>query len=50
LDGALTEDDVLAYCRGRLSRYKDPDVVRLVTALATTESGEVRKYLLRQEQ
>jgi fatty-acyl-CoA synthase len=46
--GSLTEDDVLDYCRGRLSAYKVPDVVRLVTALPTSESGEIRKDLLRQ--
>jgi fatty-acyl-CoA synthase len=46
--GSLTEDEVLDYCRGRLSKYKTPDVIRVVGALPTSESGEIRKDLLRQ--
>ncbi len=45
----LTEVDLLLYCHGKLAAHKIPNAVRFLDALPMTESGEVRKFLLRQE-
>jgi len=49
-DGAepLTEDDVIAFCRENLARYKCPRDVRFVS-LPKTSTGKIQKYVLRKE-
>jgi fatty-acyl-CoA synthase len=44
---ALNAADVLAYCDGRLARYKHPSSVRFVEAIPRTASGKIQKHLLR---
>jgi acyl-CoA synthetase (AMP-forming)/AMP-acid ligase II len=39
---AATEDELLAFCRKRLSNYKVPASLELVSELALTSSGKVR--------
>lgn len=45
---AITEADVLAFCAGRLARYKHPSKVRFVAAVPRTASGKVQRQRLRQ--
>ena len=49
-DGAdLTEADITAYCKERLSRFKVPTVVAFETELPKTSIGKVRKDELRKK-
>ncbi|MBM4362703.1 MAG: AMP-binding protein [Deltaproteobacteria bacterium] len=45
---ALTADDVIAHCRGRLSHYKCPTLVELRDALPRTATGKLQKFRLRE--
>jgi fatty-acyl-CoA synthase len=45
----LSEDDVLALCRGRIASFKLPRRVFFVDAFPMTGSGKIQKYLLRAE-
>ena len=45
--GVLTADEVTAYCRTRLSKFKVPSVVEFVSELPKTSIGKVRKDALR---
>lgn len=45
--GAVTADEVVAYCQARLARYKVPKHVRFTSELPRTGSGKVRKDELR---
>ena len=45
---ALTEEDVIALCRGRVASFKCPRRVIFVDAFPMTGSGKIQKYLLRQ--
>jgi fatty-acyl-CoA synthase len=48
-DGAaLTEDDVKAYCRGKIAHYKIPRYVMFVDGWPMTVSGKVQKYKMRE--
>ena len=44
---ALTEDDVLAHCRGRIASFKIPRRVFLVEEFPMTSSGKIQKVKLR---
>jgi acyl-CoA synthetase (AMP-forming)/AMP-acid ligase II len=46
-DGALTVEELVAWCRARLSRYEVPHVVRVVEALPRTALGKVDRRRLR---
>jgi len=45
----LTADQVRDYCRGRISHFKIPEVVRIVPTLPRTVTGKVQKFVLRDE-
>jgi len=45
----LTADDVIAWCRERLARFKVPASVRFVSEFPTTASGKIQKFRLREE-
>ncbi|MEX2294149.1 MAG: AMP-binding protein [Acidimicrobiales bacterium] len=45
-DGSVTEDDLIAYCRERLSHFKCPREVRFVDALPRLPTGKLLKRLL----
>jgi fatty-acyl-CoA synthase len=45
---ALTEDEVKAYCRGRIAHYKVPRYVVFMDEYPTTVSGKVQKFKLRE--
>ncbi len=46
-DGHLSEDELIAFCRGRLANYKVPRSLRVVDALPRTGTGKVDKVTLR---
>ena len=49
-DGArITEEDVLDFCRGKISRFKVPRHVFFVDSYPMTASGKVQKYKLREQ-
>jgi len=45
----LTEDDVMALCRGRIAGFKVPRRVIFVDAFPMTGSGKIQKYVLRED-
>jgi fatty-acyl-CoA synthase len=48
-DGAaLTEQDLIDACRGRLARYKTPRHWRIVDSFPMTVTGKIQKYRLRE--
>ena len=47
-DGA-SEAEILAHCRARLARFKQPAHIRFVETLPRTASGKVRKDVLRRQ-
>lgn len=42
------EEEVRAFCRGRIAHYKVPRYVRFVDAFPTTVTGKVQKFLIRE--
>jgi O-succinylbenzoic acid--CoA ligase len=44
---AVTADELIAYCRGRLAKYKVPVAVRIVESLPRTAAGKLQRRLLR---
>ncbi len=47
---ALTVDEVLAHCAGRLAKFKIPQVVEIRDALPKTSIGKIEKKVLRQQE
>ena len=43
----LTEEEVMDYCRGKISRYKIPKYVFFIKEFPMTASGKIQKYKLR---
>ena len=49
-DGAsATEEQIIAFCREQIARYKVPRYVRFVDGFPLTISGKVQKYLIREQ-
>jgi fatty-acyl-CoA synthase len=47
--GAIcSEDEIRAFCRGRIAHYKIPRYVRFVEEFPLTVSGKVQKFLIRE--
>ncbi|MCL2294862.1 MAG: AMP-binding protein [Spirochaetes bacterium] len=44
----LSEEDVIDYCRGNISRFKIPQYVFFVDSFPMTGSGKIQKYKLRE--
>ena len=44
----MTEDAVIAFCRGQIMDYKIPTRVRFVTEFPTTVTGKIQKYRMRE--
>ena len=42
------EEDVRAYCRGRIAHYKIPRYIRFVDEFPLTVSGKVQKFIIRE--
>ena len=45
---SLTEADVIAHCRSRMSHYKCPTIVKFEPALPRTATGKLQKFRLRE--
>ncbi|WP_139489097.1 AMP-binding protein [Brevibacillus dissolubilis] len=45
---SLTEEEVKAYCDGKISRFKIPHYIQVVTEYPMTASGKIQKYKLRE--
>ena len=45
--GACSEDELLAFCKGRLGRFEVPKSIRFVDGLPMTPTGKVQKFQLR---
>ena len=43
----MTNQDVIDYCRGQISRYKIPKYITFLDAYPMTASGKIQKYKLR---
>ncbi|HSL09107.1 MAG TPA: AMP-binding protein [Pseudonocardiaceae bacterium] len=49
-DGAqVTQDEIISYCKERLSGYKAPTSVEFRQAIPRTATGKIQKFKLRQE-
>jgi fatty-acyl-CoA synthase len=46
-DADIEAEDVIDYCRGKISRYKIPKYVTFVDTYPMTASGKIQKYKLR---
>jgi fatty-acyl-CoA synthase len=46
-NAALSEDEVIAYCRASIAHYKAPRYVRLIDSFPMTVIGKAQKYLMR---
>lgn len=46
-DAALSSEDVIAHCKGRIAHYKVPRYVRVVEAFAMTVTGKAQKFEMR---
>lgn len=44
-----TEDDVLSFCRNRISHYKIPKYIRFLSALPMTATGKPQKFKMREQ-
>nr|MBO2470322.1 AMP-binding protein [Bacillota bacterium] len=44
----MTEDEVRAYCEGKIAHYKIPKYIKFVNEYPMTASGKVQKYKLRE--
>jgi fatty-acyl-CoA synthase len=45
---AAAAPDILNFCRGRISYFKVPEVIRFVDAFPTTLSGKIQKFRMRE--
>ena len=45
---AITEDEVRAFCQGRIAHYKIPRYVRFVDAFPMTVTGKIQKFRMRE--
>jgi fatty-acyl-CoA synthase len=46
---ALSQEDVAAFCKGRIAHYKVPRYVHVTDAFPMTVTGKVQKYLMREQ-
>jgi fatty-acyl-CoA synthase len=47
---AATEEDIRAFCRGRIAHFKIPQYIRFVDAFPMTVSGKVQKFRMREQE
>lgn len=43
----ITEEDVVAYCKGKIARYKIPKYIFFIDAFPLTGSGKIQKFKLK---
>jgi fatty-acyl-CoA synthase len=47
---ALDEDELKAFCHGKIARFKIPRYVRFVDAFPMTVTGKVQKFVMRERE
>jgi fatty-acyl-CoA synthase len=47
---AATADEMIAFCRERIARFKCPKAVEFVEALPKTSTGKIQKFVLREKE
>ena len=47
-DAKVSEDDLKAYCQGKIAHFKVPHYVRFTDAFPMTVTGKIQKYKLRE--
>lgn len=45
----LSKEDILAYCKGKISKFKIPEYIFFMDDYPMTASGKIQKYKLREE-
>lgn len=48
-ESTLTSDDVRAYCKGKISRFKIPKYIEFTDKYPMTASGKIQKFRLREQ-
>ena len=48
-NAALTDQDVLGFCDGKLARFKQPKAVRFIDLIPRNASGKPLKHVLRKQ-
>ncbi len=48
-NATLTEEEVVAYCKGRVSGFKIPRKIRFVHEFEMTGSGKIMKFAMRKK-
>ena len=46
---SLSEEDMIAFCKGRLAGFKKPKTVEFVTSLPLNPAGKILKKVLREK-
>jgi fatty-acyl-CoA synthase len=44
-----TDDEIRAYCKGKIAHFKIPKVIRFVDSFPMTITGKVQKYVMREQ-
>jgi fatty-acyl-CoA synthase len=44
---ALTAEDVISFCKGKIASFKIPSIIRFVSEFPTTSSGKIKKFELK---
>ena len=47
---SVTTEELIAHVKGRIARFKAPDVIDFVDALPKTSTGKIQKYVLREKE
>jgi fatty-acyl-CoA synthase len=47
-DSRASDEDIRAFCRGKIAHFKIPRYIKFVDFFPTTATGKVQKYLLRE--
>jgi len=47
---AATEDEVRAFCRGRIAHFKIPQYIRFVDSFPMTVTGKIQKFRIREQE
>jgi fatty-acyl-CoA synthase len=45
----MSEDEIKAFCRGKIAHYKIPRYVKFVEAFPMTVTGKIQKFLMREQ-
>ena len=46
---SLTEEELKAFCRGKITHFKIPHYVKFVDAFPMTVTGKIQKFLMRKQ-